>query len=333
MKNTGGRRTARRIAASTGIGAVVASSLLVPGTAHADPTREEVEEEIERLNEDASLAVEEYNQAKEDHEVAEARYEELDEQVGDEQENYEALKEKVQKLANATYQSGDMDSFTNILTSDGPEGLLEQNADLTYLSESQQAQLDEFGESAERLFSLKDESEEALKEAEDALEEAEEAKEEVEEKIEAQEELLAQFPDADASTEGANDSGGQSYTGGASGSAGAALDFAYAQIGKPYVYGGTGPNGYDCSGLTQAAWRAGGVDLPRTTYAQAEVGNRIYDMNALQPGDIMFFSGLGHNGLYAGGGQMVHAPRTGRNIEVVGLAAYWAGQFEFAVRP
>ncbi len=333
MKNPGGRRTARRIAATTGLGAVVASTLIVPGTAHAEPTRDEVEAKIEELNEEASAAVEAYNQAKEDHEVAEALYEELEEQVGDEEERYEELRGKVQGLANATYQSGELDSTTNILTSDGPEALLEQNADLNYLSESQQSQLEEFGESSERLFSLKDEAEEALEEAEEALEEAEEAKDEVEAKIEEQQTLLSQFPDADASTQGANDSGGQSYTGNASGSAAAALDFAYAQIGKPYIWGGTGPNGYDCSGLVQAAWRAGGVDLPRTTYAQAEVGQRIYDINALQPGDIMFFSGLNHDGLYAGNGQMVHAPRTGRNIEVVGLAAYWAGQFEFAVRP
>ncbi|OKI15956.1 glycoside hydrolase [Nocardiopsis sp. TSRI0078] len=316
------------------MGAVVASTLIAPGTAHAEPTKEEVEERIEELNEEASSAVETYNQAKEDHEVAETAYEDLEEQVGDEEERYEELREKVQQLASATYQSGDLDSTANILASDGPEELLEQNADLNYLSDAQKAQLDEFGESSERLFALKDEAEEALEEAEEKLEEAEEAKTEVEEKIEEQEDLLAQFPTADPSAEGADGSGGQSYTGGASGSAGAALDFAYAQVGKPYIYGGTGPNGYDCSGLTQAAWRAGNVDLPRTTYAQAEVGHRIYDMNALQPGDIMFFyPGLGHNGLYAGNGQMVHAPRTGRNIEVVGLAAYWAGEFQFAVRP
>ena len=114
--------------------------------------------------------------------------------------------------------------------------------------------------------------------------------------------------------------------------ASAALDFAYSKVGLPYIYGGTGPNGYDCSGLVQASWRHAGVDLPRTTFSQATVGTQIYDMSALQPGDIMFFSGQNHNGLYAGNGQMVHAPRTGRNIEVVGLAAYWAGQFEFAVR-
>ncbi|MCY9784785.1 NlpC/P60 family protein [Nocardiopsis sp. EMB25] len=332
MKNPGGRRTARRLA-TTGLGVVVAGTLISPGTAHAEPTQEEVEDRIEELNQEADAAVQAYNEAEEDHETAKTQYEELDEQVGDEEERYNELRERVQQFASAAYQSGDLDSTANILTSDGPEALLEQNDDLNYLSEQQLAQLDEFGESSERLFSLKDEAEEALEEAEEALEEAEEAKDEVEEAIAEQEALLAQFPSADASTDGADDTPGGSYTGPASGSAGAALDFAYAQIGKPYIYGGTGPSGYDCSGLVQAAWRAGGVNLPRTTYAQAEVGQRIYDMNALQPGDIMFFSNLGHDGLYAGNGQMVHAPRTGRNIEVVGLAAYWAGKFQFAVRP
>lgn len=310
---------------------VAAGAILVPGTAYADPSQDEVEDRIEELNEEASTLVEEYNQAKEDHETAEAQYEEIESQVGDEQERYDELQEQVQQFANATYQSGEMDSTTNVLTSEGPEALLEQNADLNYLSENQIKELDDFSDSAERLFSLKDESEQALQDAEDQLEEAEEAKEEVEGKIEEQQELLAEFPGSDPSSEGADDSGG-SYTGDASGNAGSALDFAYAQVGLPYVYGGTGPDGYDCSGLVQAAWRSAGVDLPRTTYAQAEVGQRITDRGALQPGDIMFFSGMGHNGLYAGDDQMVHAPRTGRNIEVVGLSAYWGGQFEFAVR-
>ncbi len=329
MKNSGGRRTARRIA-TTGLGVVAAGTFIAPGIAHAEPTQEEVEDRIEELNAEASTAVENYNQAKEDHEAAKAAFDELDSQVGDEQERYDELREKVQQFASATYQGGQLDSTANVLTSDGPEALLEQNADLNYLSENQQAQLDDFGESAERLFALKDEAEKALEEAEEAKDESKEAKEEVEASIEEQQEILAQFPDADSSTEGADDSAGQSHAG--SGSAASALDFAFQQVGLPYIYGGTGPNGYDCSGLTQAAWRSAGVDLPRTTYAQAEVGTRIYDMSALQPGDIMFFSSVGHNGLYAGNGQMVHAPRTGRNIEVVGLAAYWAGQFEFAVR-
>ncbi|WP_187347065.1 C40 family peptidase [Nocardiopsis sp. CNR-923] len=332
MKNAGGRRTARRLT-TTGLGVVVAGTLISPGTAYAEPTQEEVEDRIEELNQQADTAVQEFNEAEEDHETAKTQFEELDEQVGDEEDRYNELRERVQQFASASYQSGELDSTASILTSDGPESLLEQNADLNYLSDQQLAQLNEFGESEQRLFSLRDEAEQALEEADERLQEADEAREEVEAAIDEQEELLAQFPSADASAEGADDTAGASYTGSASGSAGAALDFAYAQVGKPYIYGGTGPNGYDCSGLVQAAWRAGGVNLPRTTYAQAGVGTRINDMSALQPGDIMFFSGQGHDGLYAGNGQMVHAPRTGRNIEVVGLAAYWAGQFEFAVRP
>ncbi|WP_028649662.1 NlpC/P60 family protein [Nocardiopsis sp. CNT312] len=333
MNDAGGRRTARRLA-STGLGVAIAGSLVSPGTAYAEPTQDEVEDRIAELNEQASDKVEAYNQAEEDHEVALAQYEELEEQVGDEEETYNELRSQVQRFAAAAYQSGGVDATASILTSDRPEEVLEQDADMNYLSESQLAQLDEFGESAERLFALKDEAEEALEAAEEELEEAEEAKEEVEEAIAEQEALLAQFPSSDPTAEGASSAGGADYTGSATGSAGAALDFAYAQVGKPYVWGGTGPNGYDCSGLVQAAWRAGGVNLPRTTYSQANAGPRIYDMSALQPGDIMFFyGGLSHDGLYAGNGQMVHAPSSGRNIEIVGLAAYWAGQFQFAVRP
>lgn len=333
MKNPGGRRTARRIA-TTGLGVVAAGTFIAPGIAHAEPTQDEVEDRIEELNQEASQAVEAYNQATEDYEAAKAAFDEIDDQVGDEEDRYEELREKVQQFANATYQGGDLSSTANVLTSDGPETLLEQNADLTYLSEAQQAQLDDFGDSAERLFALKDEAESAMEEAEKTKDEAEEAKEEVEKAIEEQQELLAQFPDSDASAEGADDSGGQSHAGGGSGGASTALDFAYSKVGLPYVWGGTGPNGYDCSGLVQASWRAAGVNLPRTTYGQADVGTRIYDMSAVQPGDILFFFGdLGHNGLYAGNGQMVHAPSSGRNLEVVGLAAYWGGQFQFAVRP
>ncbi|GAA3899056.1 C40 family peptidase [Streptomyces gulbargensis] len=95
-----------------------------------------------------------------------------------------------------------------------------------------------------------------------------------------------------------------------------AISFARAQLGKPYVWGATGPSGYDCSGLTQAAWRAAGVALPRTTYTQINAGRRV-PRSQLAPGDLVFFySGISHVGLYIGGGQMIHAPRPGAPIRV-----------------
>ncbi|MFF3758706.1 NlpC/P60 family protein [Streptomyces sp. NPDC002185] len=98
--------------------------------------------------------------------------------------------------------------------------------------------------------------------------------------------------------------------------AAAAISFARAQLGKPYVWGATGPSAYDCSGLTQAAWRAAGVTLPRTTYTQINAGQRV-SRSQLAPGDLVFFySGISHVGLYIGGGQMIHAPRPGAPVRV-----------------
>ncbi|MET8681604.1 NlpC/P60 family protein [Streptomyces sp. NPDC004647] len=93
-----------------------------------------------------------------------------------------------------------------------------------------------------------------------------------------------------------------------------ALAFARAQIGKPYVWGATGPNSYDCSGLTQGAWKAAGVSLPRTTWDQVKVGSRIATED-LKPGDLVFFyDDISHVGLYIGDGQMIHAPKPGANV-------------------
>ncbi|QNP64827.1 C40 family peptidase [Streptomyces genisteinicus] len=92
------------------------------------------------------------------------------------------------------------------------------------------------------------------------------------------------------------------------------LAFARAQIGKPYVWGATGPSSYDCSGLTQAAWKAAGVDLPRTTWDQVEVGKRVATSDLL-PGDLVFFyDDISHVGIYIGDGMMIHAPKPGANV-------------------
>ncbi|MET9851701.1 C40 family peptidase, partial [Streptomyces sp. NPDC006450] len=105
-----------------------------------------------------------------------------------------------------------------------------------------------------------------------------------------------------------------------------AVAFAYGAIGKPYVWGATGPGSFDCSGLTQAAWRAAGVSLPRTTYTQINAGQRV-SRDRLAPGDLVFFySGVTHVGMYVGNGQMVHAPRPGSTVRLAPIDSMpWAG--------
>jgi cell wall-associated NlpC family hydrolase len=113
----------------------------------------------------------------------------------------------------------------------------------------------------------------------------------------------------------------------ASGAA-AAIGFARAQLGKPYVYGGAGPASFDCSGLTMRAWGAGGVSLPHNAAAQYGTVRHI-PFGSLQPGDLVFESGLGHVGIYIGGGQMIHAPHSG---DVVRVSSMWSSM-NLAGRP
>ncbi|MDX3070622.1 C40 family peptidase, partial [Streptomyces sp. ND04-05B] len=93
-----------------------------------------------------------------------------------------------------------------------------------------------------------------------------------------------------------------------------AIAFARAQIGKPYVWGATGPGSYDPSGLTQAAWKAAGVDLPRTIHDQAAAGTTVPLADA-RPGDlVLFHDTIGHVGLYIGNSMMIHAPKPGTYV-------------------
>lgn len=111
---------------------------------------------------------------------------------------------------------------------------------------------------------------------------------------------------------------------------------ALAQVGEPYRYGGAAPGGFDCSGLVQYAYALTGVSLPRTTQAQWRQLPRVA-VNDRRVGDLLFFridGRLSHVGMYLGGGQFVHAPRTGTRVRVERLdAPFYANRLAGVVRP
>ncbi|MFE2520955.1 C40 family peptidase, partial [Streptomyces mirabilis] len=117
------------------------------------------------------------------------------------------------------------------------------------------------------------------------------------------------------------------------GKAAKALAFAREQIGKPCVWGATGPDSYDSASLVQAAWRAAGVALPRTVHGQATAGAAI-PLTDIQFGDLIFFyDNVSHVGFYTGNGMMIHAPSPGASIREESL--FFAGQnaIHSALRP
>ncbi|GAB3957957.1 C40 family peptidase [Streptomyces sparsus] len=118
----------------------------------------------------------------------------------------------------------------------------------------------------------------------------------------------------------------------ASGNAASVVNFARAQVGKAYVMGSTGPNAYDCSGLTTAAFRQVGVSLPRTSQAQSTAGTEV-GLGNLQPGDILYWGGKGsatHVAIYVGGGKYVGAQNPSAGVAMHDLG--WGGTPSGAVR-
>jgi cell wall-associated NlpC family hydrolase len=110
-----------------------------------------------------------------------------------------------------------------------------------------------------------------------------------------------------------------------------AVTFALAQLGKPYVFGAAGPDAFDCSGLTMAAWAAGGVSLPHFASAQYNYGTHVL-LSQLQPGDLVFlYHPIGHVSIYVGKGMVVSAPQPGENVKVVPVS-HFAADFAGATR-
>ncbi|NBE53444.1 C40 family peptidase [Streptomyces boluensis] len=143
---------------------------------------------------------------------------------------------------------------------------------------------------------------------------------EEERRREAEEAARQEQEDQESGTGDGSDSGSDSGTGSGSGDTSYAakaekvIAFAEAQIGKPYVWGAVGPDSYDCSGLTQDAWKTAGISLPRTTWDQVKVGTTVKTADA-EPGDLVFFyDDISHVGIYIGGGKMIHAPKPGANV-------------------
>jgi cell wall-associated NlpC family hydrolase len=324
---------------TTAAAAAVALTSQAANAAPSDkPSKEEVKAKVDALYEDAGRATDKYNGAKEKQEKLQKEISTIQDNVARGQEELNELREGIGQAASAQYRTGGIDSSIQLFLSADPDDYLDKAATLDQLSGQQVEQLKKIQEKQRALAQQRQEAAEKLEDLAETRETLGKKKKEYQNKLAAAQRLLNSLTAqeradlAEDEQRASRDAGDRVELGKdvpASDRAAAALAAADTQLGKPYVSGGSGPNSYDCSGLTQWAYAQAGVSISRTTYTQQNDGTKI-GRDQLMPGDLVFFNNLGHVGLYAGNNTVIHAPYPGKVVRYESMDTI--GSFQFGVR-
>lgn len=321
-----------------------------------------VRDEVDRLYREAGVATQRYNEAREEADEQQERVDRLLEAAAEATEDVNEARRALGAFAAAQYRhgGGGMPPTATLLLATDPQAYFSQSHALERLGERQQQALADFTVRQREAEERSEEASEALTELEEREAELQRQKEIVQNKLANAQALLDQLSEEEEAAyqelerlereeaerrareaqerrereqqqeqqqDAGQDAGGGAADGSYASLADQAIAFAEAQLGKPYVWGATGPDSYDCSGLTQAAWRAAGVEIPRVTWDQVTIGTQV-TRDQLQPGDLVFFyDDISHVGLYVGDGQMIHAPKPGdvvkyESIDVMPIHSY-----------
>ncbi|MGW0791665.1 NlpC/P60 family protein [Streptomyces sp. NPDC002911] len=319
---------AARTAASLALaGAATATAL--EGAAQADPqlTTAQVEAEVDRLYHDAEVATEKYNGVKERTAASERSLDTLRDEAARRTERLNTARDALGSYATAQYRSAGIDPAVRLALSSDPDEYLERASYEDRASDRQAGALNGVRRQISDIAQLRARAQDELAVLTSRRAELKKHKDAVRTKLADARKLLATLTAgqraAYARSADATHGGSAVPRGGVAAPnarAAQAVAFAYGALGKPYVWGATGPASFDCSGLTQAAWRDAGVSLPRTTYTQINTGRRV-SRSELAPGDLVFFyPGVTHVGLYIGGGRMIHAPRPGAPVRIAPIS-------------
>jgi len=340
---TSARGTRNAVAAGTAL--LLAGGLAVAVTqaagAQPRPSISQVQATINTLTGQFNKANQQYDQAEERLTAATARLKQVDKQLEREQAQYAAARKLVVQIADSDYEDSGSTSLAGLLTSGDPSQVLAQASLILQVAGTRNMETQAFLADATQLTAVQQEQQRTEQGIAQLAGQMRETKDHIASLLSKQKSILNSLTGAELAQvqEGTVGSGGgitnAVYTGPTGTQADTAVAFVFKQLGCAYVYGGTGPCslGFDCSGLVMKAWAAAGITIPRDTYEQWAALPHIAE-SAIQPGDLLFYNGIGHVAMYVGNGMIIDAPTEGEPVRELPMNESWyVDSFDGAARP
>ena len=329
---------ATAVAAAGGI--VVYAGASVAGAAPA-PSISQVQAKVNSMQGKVDKLGQQYDAAGQQLAAAKAKLTQVTKQANRAQQQYNQASAALTAVAVAQYENSGQTSIVGLLTSGNPAAVLNQASLVLQVEGTHNEEAQHLLTLASELQSIKGQRQRTESGVQQLTAQYKQQYSSMQTLLDKQKSLLdslnaQQQAVVTAATVGGSTTSGSTqvaYTGPSTTQADKAVAFAYAQLGKPYLWGGTGPNAYDCSGLVQAAWASAGVSIPRTTYEQWAALPHI-PMSNLQPGDLIYYNGESHVAMYVGNGYIIDAPHTGAYVERIPESTSWyADNADGAVSP
>jgi cell wall-associated NlpC family hydrolase len=334
----------------------LAAAVTETAGAELKPSISQVQAKVNILTAQFNKAVQQYDQVAEQLKAAKARLSQVNKEMATARIKYNVARRAVVQIANASYMDSGSTSLAGLLTSNDPAHVLSEASMVLQLTGARNMQTQAFLNDAQELTSVQSEQQRTEYGIAQLARQKSKTRSSILKLLNTEKATLAtltaqQQQQVQQPGTGGGGTGGTGGTGGGGGSSGGggkvpypgptgtqadkAVQFVYNQIGCAYVWGATGPcsAGFDCSGLVMAAWAYAGVSIPRDTYEQWAALPHI-STSSLEPGDLLYYAGIGHVAMYVGGGYIIDAPQTGMDVERIPMNESWyASNFDGAARP
>jgi len=305
------RRRLRLLGLSGVLAVLTSIAVLAPGTvAYAEPSVDQINRRIRTASERLERIVEAYNKTNEELKANQAAAAKLTADLRPLKAELSAASARINELAALAYKGGAFAEMSAVLTSEDPSTVVDRLVTLDQISKFEHGVITRYTDLKQRHDARAKELAKLIADEQAKRASLAQRKQQIEADLKKLYEMRRRaFGRAQARA------GGSVAAPYVAGRAGSVVRFAFGALGKPYVWGADGPGGYDCSGLTLAAWRTVGVSLPHNAAMQWNALPHI-GRGSLRPGDLVFYSGLGHVGVYVGGGRVIHAPTFGEVVKI-----------------